>query len=358
MLGRGTRWLGAGLLLWGCNQLYGIDDLRYVEGASTSSVGGSGEGGGAGSGGMGGAPPTGAVSWVRGYGEGLVVTIADMAVLTDGRIALVGWFQGGDLVLDQTLSPIEGELRPAFFALFDAAGTPLFSSLIGEGALELALAAGPDALYLAVSYDMPIALGMDLSPSTLADVVVARFVEVSGTFGIDWVRSFASTGTQRSPRLVSTDLGVLLALEYAPAFQIGGLTMVALGGRDIALVDLDLGGTAIDARSLGGAEQDLLDALVATPSGFYLGGQHLAALDDEDCSLPSPKGNANFVLSLDALATCKTALSFGSPLTNAPIRLAPAPSGYFVAGHSDGMLDLVGATSQGDNDMFLARIDD
>jgi hypothetical protein len=243
----------------------------------------------------------GQVAWlIRVGGPG---ADAVQGVATAGeRIAIAGTFAGGADLRGLTLSPFDERLLAAdgFVAELDAGGAVRWAQTFGGPADEAVAGVAIDAsgrIAVAASVrDTVHAGGADLAVSGPADGLVAWWtpsggaghVTLIGGSDFDGLRAIAPAGEH-----------VVVGGFFSGTLRLGAQSLVASGGDDAFLAELDTSGSVVGTWPVSGEGREEIAALAAVPGGFIAGVSHTAAanIGAETLAAPTdPLGGAAIVV--------------------------------------------------------------
>jgi hypothetical protein len=207
------------------------------------------------------------------------------------QLAIAGTFSGTADLFGKPLVPAD-ERSPAsnaFVAELDATGAPRWVDTFGGQADQSIAGVAIDArgriAVAATARDTVHVGGGDLVANGLADGLVAWWAKggargaavLIGGADFDGLRAIAAAGDH-----------VIVAGFYSGSLRLGDHSLVAAGGDDAFLAELDAAGRVIAAWPISGDGREEVTALTAIPGGVVAGVAHTAAARVGSDALPSP----------------------------------------------------------------------
>ena len=303
-------------------------------------------------------PPT---PWVRALDASFLVTPNAVVASADGRVCVVGDFQG-DLRV-QGRSVTSSGASDGFVACFAADGTllGLFASRVpGDDAFTAAVWSGDD---LVVAGYIPAAAtlgGAALSSAGGVDVVVARF-ETDGR--VTRAISLGGAGTDQPSALAADPTGrVHLAGASDQSLRAGTISLTNAGRNHAWVISLDDALTPLRGRSFASAVEVQATSLRAHRDGaLTVGGHFSGSLQTGADALGPTLAQDLFVLRLAPDGATRWAQRYGGSGDDRLHDLAVDDTGEVVLAGSSGIGQVrfgsEGFAVQGGSDGWLARLD-
>jgi hypothetical protein len=275
----------------------------------------------------------GAFVWAARFGDAADQRANAVALDMAGNVFLVGRFDGTLDVGKTSLTSAGG--GDAFVAALDKSGNPLWARSFGDDAPQEALAVASTP-----SGDVTIGGklqgtadfgGGDVTSAGGDDAFLVE-LDVAGSFL--WAKTFGD-GAEQQVLGVAADAGgaVWATGSAAGTVDFGGGPLVAQGD-DVFVVKLGPGGAHLASHLHGGAEPQAGRAIALDASGApVLGGTTLGPIDLGTGLLPCGAGAGLFLARLDAAGATTGAVCFGagSPTILDPLALAFSGAGDVLA---------------------------
>jgi hypothetical protein len=243
----------------------------------------------------------GQIAWllrVGGPGADAVQGVA----MSGERIAIAGTFAAGADLRGLPMSPFDERLLAAdgFVAELDDAGAARWVQTFGGKADEAVAGVAIDAsgrIAIAASVRDTVHVGVaDLTASGPADGLVAWWkrggepvnAALVGGADFDGLRAIAPAGDH-----------VFVGGFYSGALRLGSQALVAAGGDDAFIAELDAGGSVAGVWPVSGEGREEITALAAIPGGFIAGIAHTAAVTiggDRVAAPADPLGGAAVIV--------------------------------------------------------------
>ncbi|WAS97166.1 hypothetical protein [Nannocystis punicea] len=244
--------------------------------------------------------PAGEQVWIRQLSGAGLQSATAVVALSDDRIAVAGHF-AGQLLFDPHQVDGVGQ-NPGFVAVVDASGTASTLHVFGgDDVAALDVALTPtDDLVVVGRYDGDILIAGDKTIGSARDLFAVGLDPVAGPA---WSWLPHSSGDQVALAVTVAPAGaVFVGGELETGLQIANINLLGQG-LDGFIAGLDVEGVPQWGTQLGGPEDDRVRALAAAPDGtFVVAGVHGGGLDFGEGAVPDPgKGKlGGYVASFDA----------------------------------------------------------
>ncbi len=246
--------------------------------------------------------PAGALLWSKVIGENTSAQNAyDVAATPTGGVAMTGTISA---VVNFGGGGLNGSMSDAFLAVYDAAGTHLFSKRFGDATFQY---------------------GKGVAVNAAGEIVIA--VDLQGTANF------------------------------------GGGVLTSAGNGDVAIAKFSAAGTHLWSKVFGSAAQQDVTSIAFDPSGNIVFTGATSGPVDFGCGAVSPPNTAGFyVQKLDSNGACVWTKAYGAVgnISYAPPRIAMDPAGnVLVAGMFVDVLDVGGGPMtavQNSFDVFVLKL--
>jgi hypothetical protein len=143
--------------------------------------------------------------------------------------------------------------------------------------------ATPDGGYLLAGHtDSPISGDISQATPIANSTLDAWVIKLSSNGTKQWDRRWGGWDLEIISTIVATADGGYLIGGYTRSSANGDITEASRGGSDYWVIKIDSQGTKLWDRSYGGASEDYLSSIVATPDGgFLLGGTSSSGISGE-----------------------------------------------------------------------------
>jgi hypothetical protein len=196
------------------------------------------------------------------FGDAARQQASAIAVHADGQAAVTGPFEGS---LDLGVKQFSADAIDGFTLVLDATGGPLWARDI-PGLYDqrpTAVAMGPSGdVVVALALEGVTALGEQSAGAT--DVMVVAFSEGGGSF---WTQAWGNAAMQEPTAVALDGAGnVIVAGWFEGSFELGGTTLVPIGGTDGFVAKYKPGGEHVWSHSLAGVGTEEATALTTLPN--------------------------------------------------------------------------------------------
>lgn len=298
--------------------------------------------------------------WSKRFGGAGDDHIKDIAVDAAGNASIVGDFPG-------TINFGGGNLTSAglndiFLAKLDASGDHAWSERFGDAADQLggAVKVGPggDVIITGAFNGSANFGGGSLTSAGSTDIYVAAF---TGAGAHAWSKRFGDASEQRALGIdIDSDGAAYVTGDIQGTADFGGGALTSAGGRDHFLTKLDATGAHVFSKRLGGAGDQVGQAVAVDGAGnVFLTGYLEGTTDYGGGALTSAGLSDISLVKLDATGAHVWSARFGDAQGQSGQNVALDPAGgVYVFGDYTGAVDFGGGSlmSAGALDMFVAKL--
>jgi hypothetical protein len=195
-------------------------------------------------------------------------------------------------------------------------------------------------------------------PSSNGDSEYAIF-KVDANGNRLWSKTFGTVGKDFLTAFVQTSDGGYILGGHSEGGINRDKTSASKGSNDIWLVKINANGTKIWDKSFGGADQDLLESMIATSDGGFLLGGYSSSGNNGDKTDPYIGGYYDaWILKIDGSGTKIWDKTFGGTGYDATRVVAETTDGYIIGTQSESGADgNKTSVSKGNTDFWIFKLD-